>query len=129
MSRRRFLMLPLFLAALRLASPQSYYVTEDQLRTLEEESRARKEELQAQESQLRELNLQLERLSQQLEISERELASSLQALEESGQALKEAKESLKRYAGRSLRGKILAAAASLVVGAAGGIAAGYFLAK
>ena len=123
---KRFLLAPLLLlAALPQASPQSYLVTEEQLRALESELKAQRQELRTQKELLGGQARLLEELNRQLAISSEELRSSEQALQESRQALQEARESLKKSGGGGWKKAIIAGGISLAVGAAAGFAGGW----
>ena len=124
--KKSLLALALFLAALRPALPQSYSITEAQLAALEKELTTQRRELAAQKELLKEQEELLKELNRQLETAGEELRNSRNALAESRQALTEARQSLKRYDSKKLRTAIIAGAASLVVGVAGGFVGGWF---
>ena len=123
---KRFLSaLALLSLALPRGSPQSYSISEAQLRTLEEELRTQRQELQAQRELLDGQESLLKELNERLASSAEELRNSEQALAESRQALKDARASLTRYDGKRLRTAVIAGACSLAVGAACGFVGGW----
>ena len=127
--KRLFFLLLLSLAALQLALPQSYSITAEQLAALERELETQRAELRTQKELLDGQEALLERLNKELQSSAEELRNSQEALQEARQALSEARVSLKKYAGKKLGQAVIAGAVSLVVGAAAGIAGGYFIGK
>ena len=127
---KRFLLgLALFSLALPRALPQSYSITEAQLAALEEELRTQRQELERQKELLSGQETLLQELNEQLARSAEELRSSQEALAESRQALQEARQSLNRYDSKRLKTALIAGAASLVVGVAGGLVGGYFIGR
>lgn len=127
---KRFLLAwALFLLALPRALPQSYSITEAQLRALEQELTTQRQELERQKELLSGQETLLAELNRQLESASEELRNSQQALAESRQALAEARQSLNRYDSKRLKAALIAGAVSLVVGAAGGLVGGYFIGR